>query len=137
VKFLFFPEKPMGTTLASRLILLLALFASSACATRKQDFGESFFLESLHYVGLDHDAVRAAAGEPPMALLRSECGAEFAVEVGNYIGKNDGRVMRFDEHEIVLREVVPDGNGQWLEREQRLPVEPGWQARPPVPKPQT
>ena len=118
------------------LILVLALSAADAAATRRQDFGESFFLDSLHYVGLDHDPALAAAGEPPLALLRSDCGAEFTVAVGDYLGKNDGRVMRFDEREIVLVELMPDGKGQWLEREQRLPVEPGWQARPPVPKPQ-
>jgi Tfp pilus assembly protein PilP len=123
----------MGTKLTSRLILFLALWASIASATQKRDFGEYFYLDSLHYVGLENDPVRASAGEPNRAVLRSACGAEFEVAVGEYIGKNAGRIIRIDARQIVVQELLPDGDGQWVERIQRLMLEPGWTARPPTP----
>ena len=119
-----------------RLLFVAALLVASGAIARQTDFGEHFYLDSLHYVGLEHDIVRTEAGEPPRARLRSACGAEFEVDVGHHIGKDYGRVLRFDERELVIVELAPDGSGGWLEREQRLPMEADWRARPEQPRPQ-
>ena len=38
------------------------------------------------------------------------------VRVGNYLGQNYGRVNKIDENEVVLREIVQDAAGEWIER---------------------
>jgi type IV pilus assembly protein PilP len=38
------------------------------------------------------------------------------VQVGNYIGQNDGRIVAIDDTEIRVVEIVPDGIGGYMER---------------------
>ena len=38
------------------------------------------------------------------------------VRVGNYLGQNYGRVNKIDDNEVVLREIVQDAAGEWIER---------------------
>jgi type IV pilus assembly protein PilP len=55
----------------------------------------------------------------PYALLRVE-GLLYQVKVGDYMGQNYGRVLRIAEAELVLREVVQDAAGEWIERNSTL-----------------
>lgn len=38
------------------------------------------------------------------------------VRAGNYLGENHGRVMKVSEGEVILREIVQDAAGEWIER---------------------
>jgi type IV pilus assembly protein PilP len=38
------------------------------------------------------------------------------VRAGNYLGQNYGRVNKVSENEVVLREIVQDAAGEWIER---------------------
>ncbi|MBK7025711.1 MAG: pilus assembly protein PilP [Polaromonas sp.] len=40
----------------------------------------------------------------------------YQVKVGNYIGQNYGRITKISDTEIVLREIVQDAAGEWIER---------------------
>lgn len=40
----------------------------------------------------------------------------YQVRPGNYLGQNYGRVTRISETEVVLREIVQDAAGEWIER---------------------
>jgi len=40
--------------------------------------------------------------------------------VGDYMGQNYGRVLRISESDLVLREVVQDAAGEWIERNSTL-----------------
>ncbi len=40
----------------------------------------------------------------------------YQVKIGNYIGQNYGRVTKITDTEIVLREIVQDAAGEWIER---------------------
>ena len=40
----------------------------------------------------------------------------YQVKVGNYIGQNYGRITKITDSEIVLREIVQDAAGEWIER---------------------
>ncbi|MGC4394776.1 pilus assembly protein PilP [Hydrogenophaga sp. T2] len=40
----------------------------------------------------------------------------YQVRPGNYLGQNYGRVTRITETEVVLREIVQDAAGEWIER---------------------
>jgi type IV pilus assembly protein PilP len=42
------------------------------------------------------------------------------LKVGDYLGRNDGRVVAISEGEIDVVEIVPDGEGGWLERPRTL-----------------
>ena len=38
------------------------------------------------------------------------------VRAGNYLGENYGQVMKVSESEVILREIVQDAAGEWIER---------------------
>jgi type IV pilus assembly protein PilP len=40
----------------------------------------------------------------------------YQVRVGDYMGQNNGRVVKIEEGRIELREVVQDASGEWVER---------------------
>ncbi|MEI8267715.1 MAG: pilus assembly protein PilP [Betaproteobacteria bacterium] len=40
----------------------------------------------------------------------------YQVKVGDYMGQNNGRVVKIEEGKLELREVVQDGAGEWVER---------------------
>ncbi len=56
------------------------------------------------------------------ALLRAD-GVIYQVKVGNYIGQNFGIVTKIDENEVVLKEVVQDAAGEWVERATTLQLQ--------------
>ncbi|TNF63215.1 MAG: pilus assembly protein PilP [Burkholderiales bacterium] len=47
----------------------------------------------------------------------------YQVRKGNYLGQNYGRVNDITETEIVLREIVQDGAGDWIERPAALQLQ--------------
>jgi type IV pilus assembly protein PilP len=40
----------------------------------------------------------------------------YQVKPGNYLGQNYGRITKVGESEVVLRELVQDAAGEWIER---------------------
>ncbi len=47
----------------------------------------------------------------------------YQVQVGNYLGQNYGKVMKVNETEILLREIVQDAAGEWIERQASLQLQ--------------
>lgn len=47
----------------------------------------------------------------------------YQVRPGSYLGQNYGRVNRITETEIVLREIVQDSAGEWIERPAALQLQ--------------
>mgnify|MGYP001765071900 FL=1 len=45
------------------------------------------------------------------------------VRPGNYLGPNYGRIMKVTETEIILREIVQDAAGEWIERAAALQLQ--------------
>lgn len=71
---------------------------------------ESATLDSLRMVGtLEQEEQR-------WAIVRSPDGVIHRVQVGNYLGRNHGRIQSIDESGIALMEIIPDGQGGWQER---------------------
>lgn len=54
------------------------------------------------------------------ALVRDPSGTLHRVQIGNHLGQNHGRITAINEHEVRLRELIPDGAGGWIEREAAL-----------------
>lgn len=46
------------------------------------------------------------------------------VTIGNYLGRNHGRIIQISEQRIDLIEIVQDGAGRWIEREASLALTP-------------
>ena len=51
----------------------------------------------------------------PVALIRVDK-LLYQVRPGNYLGQNYGRITKVGENEVVLRELVQDAAGEWVER---------------------
>lgn len=58
----------------------------------------------------------------PVALIRVD-NLLYQVRPGNYLGQNYGRIMKVDETEVVLREIVQDSGGEWIERTATLQLQ--------------
>jgi type IV pilus assembly protein PilP len=53
-------------------------------------------------------------------LVRTDDGAVHRVRVGNYMGKNFGKIVRISVDKIELMEIVPDKPGRWREKQTSL-----------------
>lgn len=47
----------------------------------------------------------------------------YQVSPGNYLGQNFGRILKVEENQIVLREIVQDAAGEWIERPAALQLQ--------------
>lgn len=77
-------------------------------ARRKEPL-ESFPLDTMSMVGT---IIRAGT---PVALVKVE-NLIYQVRPGNYLGQNYGRITKVGETEVVMREIVQDAAGEWIER---------------------
>ena len=76
---------------------------------RRKEPMESFPLDSMFLVG---SLIKAGQH---VALVKVD-NLLYQVKLGNYLGQNFGRVMKIDETEVTLREIVQDAVGEWIER---------------------
>jgi type IV pilus assembly protein PilP len=58
----------------------------------------------------------------PVALLKVD-NLLYQVRPGNYLGQNFGKIMKVDETGVVLREIVQDAAGEWIERTATLQLQ--------------
>jgi type IV pilus assembly protein PilP len=49
----------------------------------------------------------------------------YQVRVGSYLGPNYGKVVKLTETELLLREIVQDAAGEWIERQASLQLQEG------------
>ncbi|MEQ8955860.1 MAG: pilus assembly protein PilP, partial [Gammaproteobacteria bacterium] len=50
-------------------------------------------------------------------------GVVHRVSIGNYLGRNFGRITNISETQMNLTEIVPSGTGGWVERPQTLTLQ--------------
>lgn len=75
---------------------------------------ESFELDSLRMVGtLTND-------DELWGIVRDNDGTVHRVQVGNYLGRNYGKILNIQDDRIELREIVKDDEGRWEERDASL-----------------
>jgi type IV pilus assembly protein PilP len=58
----------------------------------------------------------------PVALVKVD-NLLYQVRPGNYLGQNYGKVVKVSETEVVLRELVQDAAGEWVERNSTLQLQ--------------
>jgi type IV pilus assembly protein PilP len=77
---------------------------------RQREPLEAYPLESLKYVG-----VMMPQEEAAVAIIWV-AGALYQVRPGNYLGQNFGVITSINESQVVLKELVQDAVGDWVER---------------------
>ena len=58
----------------------------------------------------------------PVALIRVD-NLLYQVRLGAYVGQNYGRVGQITETQVILREIVQDAVGEWVERPATLQLQ--------------
>lgn len=94
-----------------------AALVAPELARRKEPL-ESHPLDSMKMVGSMLKEGR------PVALVRVD-NLLYQVQPGNYLGQNFGRVTKVAETELILREIVQDAAGEWIERKATLQLQEG------------
>ena len=94
--------------------------ASAALLTpelsRRKEPLESYPLDSMQMVG------SLLKQGQPVALVKVD-NLLYQVRPGNYLGQNYGRITKVTETEVVLRELVQDAAGEWVERTASLQLQ--------------
>ena len=84
---------------------------------RSRDPLERYALNELTFVGtLAKDSLQLKA------LIKTYSGSVHILEEGEYIGKNNGLVVKVTESKVDIVEVVPNGSGGWISRPQAMGI---------------
>ena len=83
---------------------------------RNREELEKYELDSLKMVGIMEN------GGVKWGIVRDPDGNVSPVKVGNYMGRNVGKIVNIFEDRIVLREIVKNNQARWEEREQDVPL---------------
>lgn len=78
--------------------------------TRRKEELEAFPLDGLRMVGTVN--MKSSL----WGLVKASDGTIYRVKVGNYMGKNYGKIIRIVSDKIELMEIVPDKPGTWREQ---------------------
>ncbi|MEY4588496.1 MAG: hypothetical protein RL497_572 [Pseudomonadota bacterium] len=78
--------------------------------SREKEFLESFNLDELGMVGMMEQ--KGAL----WALMKDGVGGIHRVTLGNYMGKNHGKIISVTADQLDLLEIVSDGLGGWVQR---------------------
>lgn len=81
---------------------------------RTKEFLEQFTFDSLGMVGT------VQMGGTLWGLVSDSEGSVHRVKVGNYIGKNHGRIVELTESYVAAIEIVANGPDEWVERPRKL-----------------
>jgi type IV pilus assembly protein PilP len=82
--------------------------------TRPKEELEAYSLDSLRMVG----TVNMKGGL--WGLVKANDGTIYRVQVGNYMGKNYGKIIRIVTDRIEIMEMLSDKPGVWREQQQTL-----------------
>ncbi len=78
--------------------------------THNREELEGFELDSLRMVGVLENT------ENMWGIVRDQAGTVHRVTVGNYVGRNYGKITNIQEDRIDIREIIKDSQGRWEER---------------------
>ena len=84
--------------------------------TRRREPLEQFPLDSLSMVGT------LARGDTIWAVIRAPDDTIHRAQSGNYLGQNHGKIEQVTPSRLVVSELVPGGNNNWIERESSIAI---------------
>lgn len=82
--------------------------------TRNREELEQYALDSLRMMGT------LELGDGLWGIIRSPDGTIHRVQIGNYLGRNHGKIVSIAEDRIELNEIIPNGQNGWQERNAAL-----------------
>jgi type IV pilus assembly protein PilP len=85
--------------------------------TRPQEYLERFNFAELSVVG------SIAMNGTSWALISESNGTVHRVQAGNFLGQNHGKIVSINDTEVSVIEIVPDGQGGWIERPRSVKVQ--------------
>lgn len=96
----------------SELSVNTASLVSPPDNSRRRDVLERYSLGELSLVGT------LSRGEDSVltGLIKTTAGSVHTVKVGQFMGKNHGKILNISEAQLDLMEVVPNGSGGWISR---------------------
>ncbi len=77
---------------------------------------EAYSLDTLRMVGIMEQ------NDSLWGLIKDSQNIVHRVQVGNYMGQNEGRITAITESGIQLVEIIPDGVGGYIEREASIAI---------------
>lgn len=77
---------------------------------------EAFPLDTLAMVGIMEQK------ENRWGLIKDPQNIVHRVQLGNYMGQNEGRIVEITETDVRLVEIVPDGIGGYIERDASIAI---------------
>ncbi|MDH5710440.1 MAG: pilus assembly protein PilP [Gammaproteobacteria bacterium] len=83
---------------------------------RPKQYLEVFPLDTLSMVGTMEQ------NDNSWGLIKDPQNVVHKVQLGNYIGQNEGRITQITETKIYLVEIVPDGVGGYIERDASIAI---------------
>lgn len=86
---------------------------------RPKELLETFAITDISMVG----TLRRAEDTNLWALVSDGSGGIHRVRPGQYMGKNHGRIIAIQEGRIDLVEIVPNGQGGWVERPRTMSLQ--------------
>lgn len=86
------------------------------CQVRNPEELELYELDSLRMVG----TLQSEVDQTMWGIIEEQSGTIHRVQVGNYMGRNCGKVLQITEDHIELREIVRNPNDEWEERHAEL-----------------
>jgi type IV pilus assembly protein PilP len=78
--------------------------------THNREELETFELDAMRMVGVLERA------DDLWAIVKDQAGTVHRVQVGNYLGRNFGKITNIQEDRIDIREIIKDSQGRWQER---------------------
>jgi type IV pilus assembly protein PilP len=81
---------------------------------RNREELEAFPLDSLRMVGT------VEKDQDIWGIILASEGTIYRIQVGNYMGRNHGKISNIQEDRVELTEIIPDGLGGWQERQASL-----------------
>lgn len=84
--------------------------------TRPKQALEAFPLDTLSMVGILEQQSQL------WGLIKDPQDVVHRVQVGNYMGQSEGRIIKIDESAVYLVEIVPDGIGGYIERDASIAI---------------
>ncbi len=88
-------------------------YADEISAHNREEL-EGFELDSLRMVGTLQN------NDELWGIIQDNAGTVHRVQIGNYLGRNYGKILNIQEERIELREVTKDPDGRWEERQASL-----------------
>ena len=80
---------------------------------RIPEYLERYAVDNLNMVGTITSPINA---DHFYALIRDPLGEVHRVQVGDFLGLDNGQVVSLDERRIELTEIVSNGRGGWMKR---------------------